>query len=107
MDEKIMTPNELNQHINSLTSQIEGMAIAAMKRAGVTQVDFSLNHAIANNAVQEEEANILSATLDENDNTIRLNLDTDNECNWGYISDQTLENAVFIYEALWWELPEK
>lgn len=106
-ENEILTPNELDQYIGSIPCQIERMAINAMKKAGITELDFRLNHAIAQNAVGEEESDILKAVLDEEDNTLRLILDTETECDWGYISDQTLENASLIYNALWWELPEK
>lgn len=106
-ENEILAPNELDRYINSIPSQIERMAINAMKKADITELDFRLNHSIAQNADGEEEADILKAVLDDEDNTLRLILDTTTDCNWGYISDQTIENATLIYNALWWELPEK
>lgn len=105
-DKEILTPKELDAHIASIPCMIEGMAVALMKKAGVTELDFDFNnvHAAARNASQEEEADILSLELDEKENTIRLHLDTVTDCDWGYISDQTTDDASAIYNALYWPL---
>lgn len=104
IDKEILTPNELDAHIASIPCMIEGMAVALMKKAGVTELNFDNVPATARNASQEEEADILSLELDEKENTIRLHLDTTTDCDWGYISDQTTDDASAIYNALYWPL---
>ena len=107
MDELILTPNELDRYISSIPSMIENMAVRTMREVKCNETDLSDYHVTARNAEGEEEAEVLSAVLDEEDNTIRLILDTVTDCNHGYISDQDTETASTIYNAFWWSLPER
>lgn len=101
---EILTPNELDTYIASIPCMIEGMMVSLMKKAGVTELSFDDPSATARNANQEEEAYVLSLELDEKENTIRLRLDTVTDCDWGYISDQTTDDASAIYNAFYWPL---
>lgn len=102
IDKEILTPNELDAHIASIPCMIETMMVKLMKKAGVTELKLDEPSATARNASQEEEAEILSLELDTKENTIRLHLDTVTDCDWGYISDQTVDDASAIYNAFYW-----
>ena len=97
------SPTELDKFLDSIPCEIEQEVIRVMKNSDTTELPFG-QPVRAVNAIGEEEADIISATYDKEDNTIILKLDTTTDCDYGYISDQTIETARAIYYAVYWEM---